>query len=172
LARHVPRARQQTVTSPAEAGTRATTRTQQATCPIQDMTLVYNGGTTLFIRGVSRPSQTVDRIISAVSDALGFGSSEAALIQRRCLRAGIPIFLNGRCILRPINTRPGKNFNFARTDRGLRHSRTRYLLPKKATPGTIPCSRVPLGSKGTDWIALHKSELTTVRFTGSMSPDS
>lgn len=97
----------------------------------------------------------IPRIFSLVPDALGFRQPESALVRQRCLKANVPIYLNGRCVLCPINSMSANGTNFVRTDPGGRNQWIRFLLAKEAKPGAIPCSPAALGIQKTDWLSVE-----------------
>ena len=124
-------------------------------------------GTSLVLEGVSRRFfersrlvaetarrywDVIPRMFSVVPDALGFIQPERALVRQRCLKANVPIYLNGRCVLCPINSKSVEGTNFVRTDSGAANQRVRFLLAEEAKPGAIPCPPAPLGIQKTDWL--------------------
>ena len=94
----------------------------------------------------------IPRIFSIVPDSLGFRRPEVALLRQRCLAANVPIFINGKSVLCPINSRSKSAYEFVRTDPGAANQNIRYLLARTATPGAIPCPPKLLGKQKTDWI--------------------
>lgn len=105
------------------------------------------------------------RTFTLTPDASGFIRPECALVRQRCLKGSIPIVLNGRNILRPINSTPSEGINFVRTDSGGKKQRVRHLLSRTVTPGAIPCPNRPLGHQQTDWLAPEPGQLTATPLT-------
>ena len=94
----------------------------------------------------------IPRMFQLLPDSWGLSLPEVALVRQRCCYGSVPIFLNGKSVLTPINSRPSGPNNFVPTDGGTRGQKLRFLLAD-AQPGRIPCPASKVGRQQTDWLS-------------------
>lgn len=112
--------------------------------------------------GSTQTSGTTVGIVGLPRRSFQFRRREQNLVRERCSNAGIPIYVNGRCVLRPIDTRLTEGLSFVASmshNLGFGNQEVRYLLTEKRTPGAIPCPRLSLGSHTTSWISVEPENL-------------